>query len=105
MSTDEVFGSLEPGALPSSESSPHAPNSPYAASKAAGEHFARAYWRTYGLPVITATSSNNYGTHQFPEKLIPLMILNALERRALPIYGDGRQIRQWLHRGRLRPRA
>lgn len=96
VSTDEVFGSLAPEAPPSSETTPYAPNSPYAASKAAADHLARAYFRTYGLPVLTSNCSNNYGPHQFPEKLIPLMILNALESKPLPIYGDGQQIRDWL---------
>ena len=96
VSTDEVFGSLAPEAPPSCETTPYAPNSPYAASKAAADHLARAYFRTYGLPVLTSNCSNNYGAHQFPEKLIPLMILNALESRPLPLYGDGLQIRDWL---------
>ena len=96
VSTDEVFGSLGLDEAPFSESSPHAPNSPYAASKAAGDHLARAYFRTYGLPVIITNCSNNYGPHQMPEKLIPLMILNALEGKSLPVYGDGQQIRDWL---------
>jgi len=96
VSTDEVFGSLAPEAPPSCETTPYAPNSPYAASKAAGDHLARAYFHTYGLPVLTSNCSNNYGTHQFPEKLIPLMILNALESKSLPLYGDGQQIRDWL---------
>jgi dTDP-glucose 4,6-dehydratase len=97
VSTDEVFGALALEDLPFSETSPHAPNSPYAASKAAADHLARAYFRTYGLPVITSHCSNNYGTHQLPEKLIPLMILNALEGKPLPVYGDGQQIRDWLY--------
>jgi dTDP-glucose 4,6-dehydratase len=96
VSTDEVYGSLAPGAPPFSEASPYAPNSPYAASKAAADHLARAYFQTYGLPVITSNCSNNYGPCQFPEKLVPLMILNALEGRPLPVYGDGAQIRDWL---------
>lgn len=97
VSTDEVFGSLEPGDASFSEVTAHAPNSPYAASKAAGDHLARAYFKTYGLHVLTSNCSNNYGTHQLPEKLIPLMILNALEGKKLPAYGDGRQIRDWLY--------
>jgi dTDP-glucose 4,6-dehydratase len=97
VSTDEVFGALGIEDPPCSETTPHAPNSPYAASKAAGDHLARAYFQTYGLPVLTSNCSNNYGTHQLPEKLIPLMILNALEGKSLPLYGDGRQIRDWLY--------
>src|SRR5471032_2903360 len=96
VSTDEVFGSLKLEDPPFSETTPYAPNSPYAASKAASDHLARAYFQTYGLPVLTSNCSNNYGTHQFPEKLIPLMILNALESKPLPVYGDGQQIRDWL---------
>lgn len=96
VSTDEVYGSLgETGTF--SEDTPYEPNSPYAASKAAADHLARAYWHTYGLPVLVTNCSNNYGPFQFPEKLIPLMILNALDGRPLPIYGDGRNIRDWLH--------
>jgi len=98
VSTDEVYGSLggrETNAF--SETSPYAPNSPYAASKAAADHFVRAYGHTYGLPVLTTNCSNNYGPYQFPEKLIPLMILNAIEGRPLPIYGDGGNVRDWLH--------
>jgi dTDP-glucose 4,6-dehydratase len=96
VSTDEVYGSLGPqGAF--REDSRYAPNSPYAASKAASDHFARAYYHTYGLPVVTTNCSNNYGPYQFPEKLIPLMILNALEGKALPVYGDGQQVRDWLY--------
>jgi dTDP-glucose 4,6-dehydratase len=97
VSTDEVFGSLSPDAPAFTEASPYAPNSPYAASKAAGDHLARAYFQTYGLPVITSNASNNYGSHQVPEKLIPLMILHALEGKPLPVYGDGLQIRDWLY--------
>ena len=97
VSTDEVFGALGSGDPPFSETTPYAPNSPYAASKAAADHLARAYFRTYGLPVMTSNCSNNYGMHQMPEKLIPLMILNALEGKALPLYGDGQQIRDWLY--------
>ena len=95
VSTDEVYGALGPSGR-SLESSPTAPNSPYAASKAAADEFVRAYYQTYGLPTITTNSSNNYGPYQFPEKLVPLMILAALEGKPLPIYGDGRQVRQWL---------
>ncbi|HEV3021482.1 MAG TPA: dTDP-glucose 4,6-dehydratase [Pirellulales bacterium] len=95
VSTDEVYGSLGPaGAF--DEQSRYAPNSPYAASKAASDHFVRAYHHTYGLPVLTTNCSNNYGPYQFPEKLIPLMILNALEGKPLPVYGDGQQVRDWL---------
>lgn len=98
VSTDEVYGSLGPtGAF--SESTAYAPNSPYSASKAASDHLARAWHQTYGLPVVTTNCSNNYGPRQFPEKLIPLMILNALEGRELPVYGDGRQVRDWLYVG------
>ncbi len=97
VSTDEVYGTLEPQDPPFSESTPFAPNSPYAASKAASDHFVRAYRHTYGLPTVTTNCSNNYGPYQFPEKLIPLMILNALEGRPLPVYGDGLQVRDWLY--------
>ncbi len=97
VSTDEVFGSLLPDDPPFSETTPYAPNSPYAASKAASDHLVRAYHHTYGLPVSITNCSNNYGMYQFPEKLIPLMILNALDGRPLPVYGDGRQIRDWLY--------
>jgi dTDP-glucose 4,6-dehydratase len=96
VSTDEVYGTLGPSGL-FSEETPYAPNSPYAASKAAADHLVRAYFHTYGLPVLITNCSNNYGPYQFPEKLIPLMILNALEGRPLPIYGDGGNIRDWLH--------
>ena len=96
VSTDEVYGSLGSSGL-FSEESPYAPNSPYAASKAAADHFVRSYFHTYRLPVIITNCSNNYGPYQFPEKLIPLMILNAAEGRALPIYGDGGNVRDWLH--------
>lgn len=95
VSTDEVFGSLGPTGY-STETTPFAPNSPYAASKAAADHFVRAFHHTYGLPTITTNGSNNYGPFQFPEKLIPLMILNALEGKPLPVYGDGQNIRDWL---------
>jgi len=97
VSTDEVFGSLSPGEPAFKETNPYAPNSPYAASKAASDHLVRAYFHTYGLPVTISNCSNNYGPFQFPEKLIPLMILNAVGGRPLPIYGDGLQIRDWLY--------
>ncbi len=97
VSTDEVFGTLKPEDPAFCETTPYAPNSPYAASKAASDHLARAYHETYGLAVLTSNCSNNYGPHQFPEKLIPLMILNALEGKPLPVYGDGQQIRDWLY--------
>jgi dTDP-glucose 4,6-dehydratase len=99
VSTDEVYGSLDPAAQPFREDHPYAPNSPYAASKAASDHLARAWHHTYGLPVLTTHCSNNYGPLHFPEKLIPLMIVNALAGRALPIYGDGQQVRDWLYVG------
>jgi dTDP-glucose 4,6-dehydratase len=99
VSTDEVYGSLGPDDPAFSESTAYAPNSPYAASKAASDHLARAYYHTYGLPVLTTNCSNNYGPFQFPEKLIPLMILNALEGRPLPVYGDGANVRDWLYVG------
>jgi dTDP-glucose 4,6-dehydratase len=95
ISTDEVFGSLGPEGL-FSEDSPYRPNSPYAASKAASDHLARAWRHTYGLPVLISNCSNNYGPYHFPEKLIPLMILNALEGKALPVYGAGENVRDWL---------
>jgi len=97
VSTDEVYGSLGPGEPPFAESRPYAPNSPYAASKAAADHLVRAYRATYGLPTLTTNCSNNFGPRQFPEKLIPLMITNALAGRRLPIYGDGQNIRDWLY--------
>ena len=97
VSTDEVYGALEPGDPPFSERSPYAPNSPYAASKAGADHLVRAYHRTYGLPTITTNCSNNYGPYQFPEKLIPLTILNAVAGKSLPVYGDGGQVRDWLY--------
>ena len=97
VSTDEVYGSLAPDDPPFTETAAYAPNSPYAASKAAADHLARAYHRTWGLPVITTNCSNNYGPFQFPEKLIPLMTLNALEGKQLPVYGDGCQVRDWLY--------
>ena len=96
VSTDEVYGSLGPEEPAFSETTAYAPNSPYAASKAASDHLARAYHHTWGLPVLTTNCSNNYGPFHFPEKLIPLMILNALEGRALPVYGDGMNVRDWL---------
>jgi len=99
VSTDEVYGSLAPGDPPSTEASAFAPNSPYAASKAASDHLVRAFRHTYGLPVLTTNCSNNYGPYQFPEKLLPLVILNALDGRPLPVYGDGRHVRDWLHVG------
>ena len=96
VSTDEVYGSLAADAEPLDESAPHAPNSPYAASKAAADDLVRAFHRTYGLPVLTTHASNNYGPHQFPEKLIPLTIAHALEGQQIPVYGDGQNIRDWL---------
>ncbi len=96
VSTDEVYGSLGPNDPPFTETSPYAPNSPYSASKAASDHLVRAYHHTYGLPVLTTNCSNNYGPYQFPEKLIPLMIHNALKGEALPVYGDGQNRRDWL---------
>jgi len=97
VSTDEVYGDLGPEDPPFSETTPYRPSSPYSASKAAADHLVRAWHRTYGLPAIITNCSNNYGPWQFPEKFIPLMIINALEERELPVYGDGRQIRDWLH--------
>ncbi|MDO5531358.1 dTDP-glucose 4,6-dehydratase [Sutterella sp.] len=97
ISTDEVYGSLGPSDAPFTESTPLRPNSPYAASKAAADHFVRAWHETYGLPVLITRCSNNYGPRQFPEKLIPLMILSALEGKPLPVYGTGGNIRDWLH--------
>ena len=99
VSTDEVYGSLGPADPAFSERTPYAPNSPYAASKAGSDHLVRAYHHTYGLPTITTNCSNNYGPFQFPEKLIPLAILNAYEGKSLPIYGDGRNVRDWLYVG------
>ena len=96
VSTDEVYGSLEPKDPPFTEQTPYSPNSPYAASKAASDHLVRAYHHTYGLPVTISNCSNNYGPYQFPEKLIPLMIVNALSAKPLPVYGDGKQVRDWL---------
>jgi len=96
ISTDEVFGSLSRNDPPFSENTPYAPNSPYSASKAASDHLVRSYFHTYQFPAIITNCSNNYGPYQFPEKLIPLVILNALNGKTLPIYGDGQQIRDWL---------
>jgi dTDP-glucose 4,6-dehydratase len=97
ISTDEVYGSLDKTDPAFREDTPYAPNSPYAASKAASDHFVRAYHHTYGLPTLTTNCSNNYGPRQFPEKLIPLIILNALDGKPLPIYGDGQNVRDWLY--------
>lgn len=99
VSTDEVYGSLNHTDPPFREDTPYAPNSPYAASKAGSDHLVRAYYHTYGLPTLTTNCSNNYGPYQFPEKLIPLIILNALEGKSLPIYGDGQNVRDWLYVG------
>ncbi len=99
VSTDEVYGTLGPNDLPFTETTPYAPNSPYAASKAASDHLVRAYHHTYGLPTLTTNCSNNYGPRQFPEKLIPLCLLRAMAGEPLPIYGDGQQIRDWLYVG------
>jgi dTDP-glucose 4,6-dehydratase len=96
VSTDEVYGSLGPEGL-FSETTPYAPNSPYSASKAASDHLVRAWHHTYGLPVLITNCSNNYGPYQFPEKLVPLMILNALEAKPLPVYGNGENVRDWLY--------
>jgi dTDP-glucose 4,6-dehydratase len=97
ISTDEVFGSLGPEDPAFSETTPYAPNSPYSASKAASDHLVRAYHHTFGLEVTTSNCSNNYGPYQYPEKLVPLFLLNALHGRNLPIYGDGMNVRDWLH--------
>ncbi|MGH8687202.1 MAG: dTDP-glucose 4,6-dehydratase [Burkholderiales bacterium] len=97
VSTDEVYGSLGPDDPAFSETTPYAPNSPYSASKAASDHLVRAYWHTYGLPTLTTNCSNNYGPRQFPEKLIPLMIHQALAGKPLPVYGDGQNVRDWLY--------
>src|SRR6266404_3117999 len=97
VSTDEVYGTLTPEAPAFHEETPYAPNSPYAASKASSDHIVRAWVHTYGLPAIITNCSNNYGPYQFPEKLIPLMIANALQGKALPVYGDGQQVRDWLY--------
>jgi len=99
VSTDEVYGSLSPEAAPFTEAHPYRPNSPYSASKAAADHLVRAWHRSYGLPVLTSHCSNNYGPYHFPEKLIPLVIVNALAGKPLPIYGDGQQVRDWLYVG------
>ena len=97
VSTDEVYGSLAPAAPAFTETHPYEPNSPYSASKAASDHLVRAWHHTYGLPVLTTNCSNNYGPYHFPEKLIPLMIVNALAGKPLPVYGDGQQVRDWLY--------
>ena len=97
VSTDEVYGSLKPDDPAFTETNPYEPNSPYSASKAASDHLIRAWHHTYGLPVVTTNCSNNYGPYNFPEKLIPLMIVNALAGKPLPVYGDGQQIRDWLY--------
>lgn len=99
VSTDEVYGTLAPHDPPFSETTPYAPNSPYAASKAASDHLVRAWHHTYGLATLTTNCSNNYGPFQFPEKLIPLMLANALAGKPLPVYGDGQQVRDWLYVG------
>ena len=99
ISTDEVYGSLEPWAPPFSETNSYAPNSPYSASKASADHLVRSYHHTYGLPTLTTNCSNNYGPRQFPEKLIPLMLYNALAGKPLPVYGDGGNVRDWLYVG------
>jgi dTDP-glucose 4,6-dehydratase len=96
VSTDEVYGSLKPEDPPFSEITPYAPNSPYSASKAASDHLVRAYHHTYGLPTLTTNCSNNYGPYQFPEKLIPLVLLNATSGKQIPVYGDGQNVRDWL---------
>ena len=97
ISSDEVYGSLNSSDNPSNENDPYKPNSPYSASKAASDHLVRAWFQTYKLPVLTVNSANNYGPYQFPEKLIPLCILNALKGKPLPIYGNGQQVRDWLY--------
>ncbi|MEO6747671.1 MAG: dTDP-glucose 4,6-dehydratase [Caldimonas sp.] len=97
VSTDEVYGSLAPGEAPFTEEHVYEPNSPYSATKAASDHLARAWHETYGLPITTTNCSNNYGPYHFPEKLIPLMIVNALAGKPLPVYGDGQQVRDWLY--------
>jgi dTDP-glucose 4,6-dehydratase len=99
VSTDEVFGSLSPSDPQFSETTPYAPNSPYSATKAGSDHLVRAYHHTYGLPTLTTNCSNNYGPYQFPEKLSPLMIANALAGKPLPVYGDGKNVRDWLYVG------
>jgi len=97
VSTDEVYGTLGPNDAPFTETTPYTPNSPYSATKAASDHLVRAYHHTYGMPVLTTNCSNNYGPYHFPEKLRPLMIVNALAGKALPVYGDGMQVRDWLY--------
>ena len=97
VSTDEVYGTLGPGDAPFTETTPYTPNSPYSATKAASDHLVRAYHHTYGMPVLTTNCSNNYGPYHFPEKLIPLIIVNALAGKPLPVYGDGMQVRDWLY--------
>lgn len=97
VSTDEVYGTLGPGDAPFAETNRYEPNSPYSASKAASDHLVRAWHHTYGMPVLTTNCSNNYGPYHFPEKLIPLCIMNALKGKPLPVYGDGQQIRDWLY--------
>jgi dTDP-glucose 4,6-dehydratase len=97
ISTDEVYGSLSPDAAPFTETHPYEPNSPYSASKAGSDHLVRAYFHTYGLPATTTNCSNNYGPYHYPEKLIPLILLNALNGKPLPIYGDGKNVRDWLY--------
>jgi dTDP-glucose 4,6-dehydratase len=97
VSTDEVYGSLDGDAAPFTETTPYRPNSPYSASKAAADHLVRAWHHTYGMPVLTTNCSNNYGPLQFPEKLIPLVIANALAGEPLPVYGDGMNVRDWLY--------
>jgi dTDP-glucose 4,6-dehydratase len=97
VSTDEVYGTLREDDPAFTEETPYAPNSPYSASKAGSDHLVRAYHHTYGLPTLTTNCSNNYGPYQFPEKLIPLIILNALEGKSLPVYGDGKNVRDWLY--------
>jgi dTDP-glucose 4,6-dehydratase len=97
VSTDEVYGSLGPRDSAFSETTPYSPNSPYSATKAASDHLVRAYHHTYGMPVLTTNCSNNYGPYQFPEKLIPLTILNAMNGKAIPVYGDGQNVRDWLY--------
>ena len=99
VSTDEVYGSLSTTAPAFTEAHPYEPNSPYSASKAASDHLVRAWFHTYGFPVVTTNCSNNYGPYHFPEKLIPLVILNAINNKPLPIYGDGQQVRDWLYVG------
>src|SRR5579863_4744319 len=99
VSTDEVYGSLGPTDAPFHEATPYAPNSPYSASKASSDHLVRAYYETFGMQSVITNCSNNYGPYQFPEKLIPLTIVNILQGKALPVYGDGLQVRDWLHVG------